>query len=134
MQLRGKIYSIVGVMAFAALLIGTGGIFTLNVYDARVSELQNVATRAKLGERLNGLVAAVVMDLRGAYGAATTQDAQPYSEDALKSLASVEALLSIWKPLVPAGQQIDFNGLEKTARAFIELRSQIARTAITEGA
>ena len=76
MQLRGKIYSIVSLMAFVALLIGMVGIYTLSVYDSRVSELQNVATRAKMGERLNRLVTAVVMDLRGAYGVATREDAK----------------------------------------------------------
>lgn len=133
MQLRGKIYSIVGVMAFAALLIGTVGIYTLSVYDTRVSELQNVATRAKMGERLNRLVSEVVMDLRGAYGATSIEDARPYSDGALKSLAKIEDLLLVWEPLVPASQRSDFGGMENTARAFIELRSQTARTATTEG-
>jgi methyl-accepting chemotaxis protein len=133
MQLRGKIYSIVSLMAFVALLIGMVGIYTLSVYDSRVSELQNVATRAKMGERLNRLVTAVVMDLRGAYGVATREDAKPYADGALKSLASIEDLLHRWEPLVPASQLPDFSGMESTARAFVELRSQTARIAVSEG-
>jgi methyl-accepting chemotaxis protein len=133
MQLRGRIYSIVSLMAFVALLIGIVGIYTLTVYDSRVSELQNVATRAKMGERLNRLVTAVVMDLRGAYGVATPEDAKPYADGALKSLASIEDLLHRWEPLVPTSQLSDFSGMESTARAFVELRSQAARIAVSEG-
>jgi hypothetical protein len=49
MKIRGKIYSIVAVMALAALTIGGIGLYTLNVYDQRVDALENAATLAKMG-------------------------------------------------------------------------------------
>lgn len=69
MNIRGKIYSIVAVMALTALTIGTISFYTLSIYDARVDRLENSANRALNGEALNKLVTAVVMDLRGTYAA-----------------------------------------------------------------
>jgi methyl-accepting chemotaxis protein len=133
MKIRGKIYSIVAVMAFAALTIGGIGLYTLNVYDQRVDALENAATRAKMGEKLNRFVTAVVMDLRGAYAAQSVAETKPYVEGATKSLQQMNSLLLQWEPLVPREQQADFVELKKGAKDYTELRSKTAAIAASDG-
>ena len=133
MNIRGKIYSIVAVMALTALTIGGISFYTLSVYDARVDRLENAAKRAQNGEVLNRLVTAVVMDLRGTYAAVSTEDTRPFAEGALASLKKMNALLDAWEPLVPADQKADFAELRQGAAAFTQFRTETARIAVTEG-
>ncbi|KRB55174.1 chemotaxis protein [Rhizobium sp. Root708] len=133
MRIRGKIYAIVAVMALVALLIGSIGIYTINVYDDRVGALENISLRSKMGEKLNRLVTAVVMDLRGAYAAESTQAAQTYADGASKSLAQMNDLVATWKPAVPDWEKTEFAQLEQAAQAFTVLRTETARLAVTEG-
>ncbi|MFK0386364.1 methyl-accepting chemotaxis protein [Agrobacterium sp. NPDC090273] len=133
MNIRGKIYSIVAVMALTALTIGTISFYTLSIYDARVDRLENSANRALNGEALNKLVTAVVMDLRGTYAATTVEEAKPFADGALASLAKMNTLLDAWEPLVPEEQKKDFSELREKATAFTRFRTETARIAVTEG-
>jgi methyl-accepting chemotaxis protein len=133
MNIRGKIYSIVAVMALAALSIGAIGLYTLNVYDQRVAALESAAARAKMGERLNRLVTAVVMDLRGAYAAPSVAETKPYVESATKSLQQMNSLIAQWEPSVPQAQRASFEELTKGAKAYFDLRSKTAAIAASEG-
>lgn len=133
MNIRGKIYSIVAVMALTALTIGGISFYTLSVYDTRVDRLENAAKRAQNGETLNRLVTAVVMDLRGTYAAASADETKPFAEGALVSLRKMNALLDAWEPLVPADQKTDFAELRQGAAAFTQFRTETARIAVTEG-
>lgn len=133
MNIRGKIYSIVAVMALTALTIGGINFYTLNVYDTRVERLENAAKRAQNGEALNRLVTAVVMDLRGTYAAASVEETKPFADGALLSLRKMNALLDAWEPLVPADQKTDFAELRQGANTFTQFRTETARLAVMEG-
>lgn len=133
MNIRGKIYSIVAVMALTALTIGGISFYTLSVYDSRVDRLENAAQRAQNGEALNRVVTAVVMDLRGTYAAQSDEEAGSFAEGALKSLVKMNTLLDVWEPLVPADQKADFAELRAGARSFTEYRTETARLAVAEG-
>ncbi|MGF9566981.1 methyl-accepting chemotaxis protein [Neorhizobium sp. BT27B] len=133
MNIRGKIYSIVAVMALTALAIGSISFYTLSVYDSRVDRLENAARRAQNGEALNRLVTAVVMDLRGTYAASSVEETKPFADGALASLKKMNALLDAWEPLVPADQKTDFAELRQGASAFTQFRTETARVAVTDG-
>jgi methyl-accepting chemotaxis protein len=105
----------------------------LKVYDQRVDALENAATRAKMGEKLNRFVTAVAMDLRGAYAASSVAETKPYVEGATKSLQQMNSVLVEWEPLVPREQQADFDELKKGAKAYTELRSRTAAIAASDG-
>lgn len=133
MNIRGKIYSIVAVMALTALAIGTISFYTLSVYDTRVDRLENAARRAQNGEALNRLVTAVVMDLRGTYAATSAEETKPFADGALASLKKMNALLDAWEPLVPSDQKTDFAELRQGAAAFTQFRTETARIAVSQG-
>ena len=67
LKIGPKIYAVVGLLALVAAVIGWMGIEAMRVYSAQVDVISRASTRAVLGERVNGLVLAVVMDSRGIY-------------------------------------------------------------------
>lgn len=129
MKIRGKIYSIVGIMALVAVAISALGIYSVQTYDAQADELQDIALRVKNGERLNGLVSQVVMELRGAYAAKSVKESAPYADAALADLKSMNSVLADWAPLVPTLQQPAFEDLQKYAGDYTILRGETARLA-----
>nr|WP_284739327.1 methyl-accepting chemotaxis protein [Rhizobium sp. CG5] len=114
-------------LGFAAVLIGAIGIFVTVQYGAKSQEVQSVSQRAYMGERLNRLVTAVVMDARGIYAAPSTEKADGFAKGLLKSLDSMDKVIADWKPLVPAAQQPTFDAMVKRAAEFRTFRAETAR-------
>ena len=134
MKIRGRIYSIVGLMAVVAVAISTLGIYAVQTYDGHVDELEVIASRVKKGERLNGLVSQVVMELRGAYASKSVKESGPYGDAALGDLKAMNDVLSGWASLVPAAQRSAFDELQRQAADYTTLRSETARLAKEVGA
>lgn len=133
MTIRAKIYALVAAMALVALAIGSIGAYSITVYDRNVTEYEFVAKRAHYGEKLNRIITAVVMELRGSYAAKGTEDAKPFASGALKQLTAMNALLAEWSKIVPADQKQDFDDLLREAAAFTTFRTETARRAIEIG-
>jgi methyl-accepting chemotaxis protein len=132
-KIRGKIYTIVAVMALAAVTIGAVGIYTLVEYKEQVSRLELAADRAKKGEELNRLVTAVIMDLRGAYNAPSSEAARPFADGTIASLTKITSLLDEWKPLVPKEQEADFSQMAASAVDFSRTRAETIRLTMEVG-
>ena len=58
-------YLLVAFLGTVAGLVGSTGIAAMRTYDSRVDAITAASTRALLGERVNGLVNAIVMDSQG---------------------------------------------------------------------
>ncbi len=127
MKIRGKINLIVGIMSLLAIAITGMSLLIVSEYNQRLAEYQNASDRAFKGERLNRLVTAVVMEARGVYAAATVEKAKPFAEGILKNLDKIDALLTEWRPLVPADVLPAFDTLVKRAEEFKTFRSETAR-------
>ncbi len=56
------------------------GMFVTIQYGAKSYELNTVSDRAYLGERLNRMVTAVVMEARGIYAAPDVEKAAPFCQ------------------------------------------------------
>ncbi|MCB5201433.1 methyl-accepting chemotaxis protein [Neorhizobium sp. T786] len=133
MKIRGKINLLVGLMSAVALLIGGLSLFAMSEYRTRMQAYEGAAQRAHMGESLNRLVTAVVMEARGIYASDTSQEAAKFGEGLVKNLASMEKLLSEWKPMVPASQQASFDNLLRRSEEFKAFRSETVRLASESG-
>ncbi len=127
MKIKGKILMLVAIMSIVALMLGGVGIFVVEKYNARLSEFQNVSERAYLGERMNRLVTAVVMEARGIYAAPDTEKAKQFADGLTKRLAEIDAVVAEWRPLVSADQAEIFQAMAARAREFREFRSETVR-------
>jgi hypothetical protein len=69
-----KLGAAVGLLAVTAAAVAWCGLYAISVYNAKVSAMQRASDRAIIGEQINGLINAVVMDSRGLYIAKTAQE------------------------------------------------------------
>ncbi|SOC83952.1 methyl-accepting chemotaxis protein [Ensifer adhaerens] len=127
MKIKMRILSLVAIMSVVAFMLGGVGIFVVEKYNARLSEFQNVSERAYLGERLNRLVTAVVMEARGIYASPDTEKAKQFADGLMKRLADIDGVIRRWEPLVSADQKPAFEAMAARAREFREFRTETAR-------
>ncbi|MCJ8520450.1 methyl-accepting chemotaxis protein [Pseudorhizobium tarimense] len=127
MKIRGKINLLVGLMSAVAFIVGGLSLFALSEYRERMHAYEAAAHRAHMGESLNRLVTAVVMDARGIYASKNTEQAAKFGEGVMKSLDSMDKLLAEWKPTVPEAQQAAFQNLTQRALEFRTFRSETVR-------
>ena len=133
MKIRGKINLLVGLMSAVALLVGGLSLFAISEYRERMHAYEAAAGRAHMGESLNRLVTAVVMESRGIYASDTSEEAVKFGEGLLKNLESMEKLLAKWGPNVPASQKASFDNLLKRSAEFKQFRSETVRLGIEVG-
>jgi methyl-accepting chemotaxis protein len=127
MKIRGKINLIVGIMSLLAIAITGMSLLIVSEYNGKLRQFQNASERAFKGERLNRLVTAVVMESRGIYAAPTIEKAAPFAEGLIKNLDKIDALLTDWRPLVPADKLRAFDAVAKRAEEFKTFRTETAR-------
>ncbi|MFC4173419.1 HAMP domain-containing protein, partial [Microvirga sp. GCM10011540] len=127
MRIRTKIFALVGALGAVILAVSGVGVHSLQAYDHAIEEVKTASTGAFYGERLNRLVTAVVMDARGVYAAADTQDAKTYANGMIASLKKIDELLKQWAPIVPASDKAIFDKVVKDAEAFKTFRTETAR-------
>jgi methyl-accepting chemotaxis protein len=133
LKIGPKIYAVVGLLALVAAVIGWMGIGAMRVYSAQVDVISRASTRAVLGERVNGLVLAVVMDSRGIYMSRDAAEVKKFGDPLLKNLQVLEKTIAEWKPLVPDSQKDDFTRLEAAATDFVKFRTELVRLGVTVG-
>ncbi len=124
MKVSGKVYSLVGILGAAAVVIGAMGVFVTVQYGAKTAELMQISQRAFLGEHLNRQVTAVVMEARGIYAAPSAEKAKPFAQGILKNLDDMDASLAQWKPLVPEAQRAAFDAMMAKSADFRTFRSK----------
>jgi len=127
LRIRGKIYSVIGVMSLVAVVIGSISVFAVNEYNSRLASFGSASERTFMGEKLNRLVTAVVMEARGIYSSPDTKDAKKFAEGIVTNLDQMDALLAQWKPLVPESQQDVFSRMVQRSAEFRAFRMETAR-------
>ncbi|OJF98547.1 chemotaxis protein [Rhizobium sp. 58] len=127
MKIRGKIYLMVGVMSFVALAITGVALIVATEYDSKLARFDNASDRAFNGEHLNRIVTAVVMEARGIYAAPTAEKAKNFADGLTKNLDKMDALLTEWRPQVPAEQLPAFEAVVTRAAEFRTFRTETAR-------
>ncbi len=134
LRISTKIYLLVAFLGTVAGLVGSAGIVAMRTYDSQVNAITTASTRALLGERVNGLVNAIVMDSRGVYMAENKERVEQFGKPLLENLKRIDALLEQWRPLVPASQMEQFQRAEQRTAEFIAFRTKLVELGRTEGA
>ncbi|GEO81232.1 methyl-accepting chemotaxis protein [Pararhodospirillum oryzae] len=122
-----KIGLLVGLVALVAAGIGGIGIYASMTYAHYSKEITEASARALVGERVNGLVLAVVMDSRGVYMSKDADAAEKFAAPLMKNLASMRDYMTTWRALVPKDQQATFEAANAKVEEFIRFRSELVR-------
>lgn len=124
-----KIISVVLLLAIVALAATGLGISGMRSYHDRVGAMTLASQRALLGEQLDRLVTAVVMDSRGIYMAADPSEAEKYIPPLLNSLSDLRQRTSQWLAIAPAEAREKFRDASKQIEDFIRFRTELVRLA-----
>jgi len=126
-RIRGKVFSIVALLGVVTALVAGMAYYVASEYHNKVMQLDNAASRANHGERLNRLVTGVVMDARGIYASSTTEQATQFAEGIMRQLDDIDTLLAVWRPLVDADSLAGFDVMASRAAEFRVFRTETAR-------
>ncbi len=129
LRIAGKIYATVTAFVAVALAVAVFGMLALRSYNQASDSMANAADRAILGERLNGLVLAVVMDSRGIYMARSVEEAEKFAKPLLDNLDRLRATLDSWQGLLPQSARGSLDGLAQSTDQFIRFRAELVRIA-----
>ena len=122
-----RIYGVVAFLSLVAATIGGMGVWAVATYEAAARDIEQAGRRAAFGERINGLVYAVVMDSRGVYMARDIPEAQKFGAPLLKNLERIAGLMRDWEATITPGQRDTFAKLKSDTAKFIEFRRELVR-------
>ena len=131
--IAAKIYLIVALMAAVSGTVGLIGLGVLGTFMNRAEDMRDAAARALLGEEVNALVLAVVMDSRGVYMGTNAADVEKFGKPLLANLTRIEEKLRQWEPLILPEQREDFANLTAAANHFVQFRRETVRIGREEG-
>ncbi|WP_162306010.1 methyl-accepting chemotaxis protein [Oleisolibacter albus] len=133
LKITGKIYAVVALLALVAVVVGVVSAIQLRAFNTEVAIIQNAAERARIGEQVNTLIMAVVMDSRGVYMAKEKADAEKFGKPLLANLDKLDELMARWKQMTPASEQDDMKAALEQVAAFRVKRVETVRLGIEEG-
>lgn len=126
-RISTKISTIVVVMSLISIGIALIGGYSMSVFNQATQAIKASSARAVLGERVNGLVYAVVMDSRGVYMARDAAETEKFGKPLLENLSKIGDLLVKWEALLPDEQKKDFADMNANAQEFIKYRTELVR-------
>lgn len=133
-SLGARLYAVFGLLAAVAMGAATAGALVLRNFEAQAVEAQHAADAARLTERVNADVYAVVMDSRGLYFAADAAATGRFAGEVRQGLTRLERNLASWRPLVAAEHSEGFARLDAAAAAFLRFRTEMAEAGERQGA
>jgi methyl-accepting chemotaxis protein len=120
-----RIFSVMGLLALTSVVVAWSGLYTSRIYSVKVASMQRASARAIAGEKVNGLINAIVMDSRGIYMAKDRPEVEKFAKPLLENLRRIDARLAEWSELVPAAGRPLFDQCASAVRGFIGLRLAI---------
>ncbi|HTJ03220.1 MAG TPA: methyl-accepting chemotaxis protein, partial [Methylovirgula sp.] len=124
-KLGPKIYLVVTLLALVTAIIGSLGIDAMLTYNKKVGEIDRASRRAIIGERVNSLIYAVVMDSRGIYMSATTKDSELYAPLVEQNLIRIAGLMKQWTALTEPEDQAVMERANARIDEFIRFRTEL---------
>jgi methyl-accepting chemotaxis protein len=132
-QIKTRLFVVVGSLAVAALVVGAVAIHGFQRYQAAVDENERTARVTQLAEQANALVYAVVMESRGIYMSADKAVLERFAANQDRELGRFRQVVTQWAALArPEDEAIKARLLEQ-AEAFIRLRNELAAAGRTQG-
>ncbi|MGR0184014.1 methyl-accepting chemotaxis protein [Azospirillum aestuarii] len=133
LKIGPKVYLLVGLQAAVAAVTGLMGLAAMQDLAGKSEAIERASDRQVLGEQLNGLVLAVVMDSRGVYMARDRAEVDKFGKPLLDSLNTLGERLGTLKRLTPAEGQAALAPVAAKAEEFIRFRTELVRLAREKG-
>jgi methyl-accepting chemotaxis protein len=133
LRIGTKIYAVVGLLSVVSIVIAVLALLALTNYNSRVAEMQNASQRSFIGEQINSLVYAVVMDSRGVYMARDGAEAEKFGKPLLKNLQEIKNLIAAWRELLPQPRKNETDRAAANIDKFIEFRTETVRRGVANG-
>ncbi len=127
--IQTKILGIVAVLAAVALLATGIGVSAIRSYHNQVAAMTQASARALLGEQIDKLVTAVVMDSRGIYMSADKDEAEKFAPGLLKSLTALQQRAAEWLAIARAAERDKFAEAANKVEEFVRFRTELVRIA-----
>ncbi len=134
LRIGTKIYAVVGLLSVVSIVIAVLALLALTNYNSRFAEMQNASQRSFIGEQINSLIYAVVMDSRGVYMSRDTAEAEKFGKPLLKNLQEIKNLITTWRELLPAQRKNETDRAAANTDKFIQFRTETVRRGIENGA
>ncbi|MGE0415645.1 MAG: methyl-accepting chemotaxis protein [Acetobacteraceae bacterium] len=129
-----RLFGILGLLSLTAALAGWAGIRASQIYGRKVAAMELASDRAIIGEQINGLIYAVVMDSRGVYFAPNPATIEKFGKPLLKNLDRIRELTDRWTSLFGADAGALLDDCQSRIREFIALRTDMVEAARRDGA
>src|SRR3978361_190914 len=129
-----RIFIVMSLLALTSVMVGWSGLYTARIYSEKVAAMQAASARAIIGEQVNGLINAVVMDSRGIYGAKDAAQIEKFSQSLLENLRRIDKRMSAWSELVSGEGRPLFDQSAAAVANFIGFRGGIVEAGRTQGA
>jgi len=128
-----KIFSVLIIMALVAGAIAVQGFMGLRTYNAIVADIRNAAARSINGEKINGLINAVVMDSRGVYMSRDKAEAERFGRPLLANLKVMQAQMGDWRKQMPTGRETEIDPAIARVEEFVRFRTELVRLGVEVG-
>jgi methyl-accepting chemotaxis protein len=125
--IQTKILGIVVVLAAVALLATGIGVSTVRSYHDQVAAMTQASAHALLGEQIDKLVTAVVMDSRGIHMSADKDEAEKFAPGLLKSLTALQQRTAEWLAIATAAEREKFAEAANKVEEFVRFRTELVR-------
>jgi len=125
----GKVLVVVFLLVLVSIAAGITGAVTLGSYRNVAHQMEATARTATLGERVNGLIFAVVMDSRGIYMSAAPAEAEKFAAPLLKNLDRLRTTLAEWRESSGNSRQAQFSSAFQAGEEFVQFRTELVRLA-----
>jgi len=122
-----KIYLVVILLSLVAASISYVGVNAMQTYNRRVHQLQHYAHSAIVGEQVNELILAVVMDSRGIYMARDHAEAEKFAPLILKNLGVMKQQMAEWTDFAEPEDKDKMDRANARADEFIKFRTELVR-------
>jgi methyl-accepting chemotaxis protein len=125
--------TVLGLGLVAALLVAAS-IFTMEGLRQRIQDLQRASIQAVYAERINTLIAMVVMDTRGIYSVRNDGEIKYFVDGLLRHLSGIEETMTAWLAVAEPARRGQVMELKSSLDEFAQLRRRLAAAATGQSA
>ena len=124
--------TVLGLGLVAAVLVGAA-ILSMDGLRSRTEALQRSTLQAVYAERVNRLVAMVVMESRGIYASRDPAEIKYFADGLIRYLDEIDQTVRQWGTIVDPERRERFEALSGSLKGFSDLRRNLVATALEKG-
>ncbi len=132
-SISARILSTVLGLGLVAALLVVAVVFTMEGLRQRTQDLQRASIQAVYAERINTLIAMVVMDTRGIYSARNHGEIGYFVDGILRHLSGIDDTMKAWLAIAEPSRRRQVMELKSSLDDFTQLRRRLAATATEKG-